>query len=217
LGVAKTIVAAGITSTAGLSVTSGTVSLPTNSVSLASVAQIAATTILGNSTASAGNVTALSAATVRSLFGVGTSIITPAAWTDLAIAAAANKDFSASGLSVGVPTLVNIAFSRTGATNAVVFARLVLAAGEIVTILNASDNGSAGVIWSNTASNTYASWYYRGETAYAAGGTENYDYPRPITLAGGAAGQTYAVLRWQMGGTVGTHGPRAWVLMLRHA
>jgi len=68
--VAKTIVAAGITSTAGLSVT-GTVSLPSNSVSLASVAQIATATILGNSTGSSGNVTALSAATVKTLLGLG--------------------------------------------------------------------------------------------------------------------------------------------------
>jgi len=70
VGVAKTIVAAGITSTAGLSVT-GTVSLPSNSVSLASVAQIATATILGNSTGSSGNVTALSAATVKTLLGLG--------------------------------------------------------------------------------------------------------------------------------------------------
>jgi hypothetical protein len=73
VGVAGALYAAGITSTAGLSVTSGTVSLPSNSVSLASVAQIAATTILGNSTASAGNVTALSAATVKTLLGLASS------------------------------------------------------------------------------------------------------------------------------------------------
>jgi len=219
---AMTVTTGGLTVTAGgLTVTAGSVSLPSNSVSLGTVAQIDAGNFLGNSSGSTANVAAVTQAQARTMLGLGTSayltapsIITPPAWTDLAIAAAANKDFSASVLSVGVPTLVNLGFSRTGATNAVVSARLVLAAGEIVTILNASDNGSQGTSWSPTAANSTASWMYRGETAYAASGTENYDYPRPITLAGS---KTYAVLRWQMGGTAGSDGPRAWVFMLRHA
>lgn len=217
--------------------TGGTIAFPTganrilsgasitdNSIALSSIANMAAAGVLGAT--AAGAVTALTSGiggTAKTALGLGTaaysngpSTISPAAWNDLAIASAANKDFSASSLSIGALTLVNLAFSRTGATNAVVNARLVLAAGEIVTILNASDNNSAGTDWSTLASNAYATWMYRGSAAGTTSTVDEYnrDYPRPITLAGA---QTYSVLRWQMGGTAGTAGPRCWVLMLRQA
>ena len=231
---------AGLTVPTGQALTvagSGTVSVPAGSINGAAItantlapskiSNMAAAGVLGAT--AAGAVTALtsgSGGTARTALGLGTaayadgpSMISPTAWNDLAIVASANKDFAVSNLSVGALTLVNIAFSRGDSSNRFITARLSLAVGEIVTIINASNANSSGVQWATTTANGYATWIYRGSPAgtTATGDEYNEDYPRPITIIGTAIAPTYSVLSCTTAGTIGVQGVRAWVLMLRHA
>lgn len=213
-GQALTVAGSGTVSVPSGSITG--VAITANTLAPSKITNLAAAGVLGAT--GAGAVTALTSGlggTAQTALGLGSNaylagivISSSTSWVDLAVSATGtvNKNFNVSDLVIGQPTLIPLQFARAS-NSAVLNANLVLTSTDIVTVISASDAGTSNTSWGTTAASNQCAWWRRN-TAIAG----DLDYPGPITLSGT---QTFLVFKWYQVSGNNTNGPRAYVYVVR--